>query len=193
MNGSNSNSCTIIVVFITLFIVALMMSVIVQKYLANYPSTIVQQVEILVKNKTLAARLRNKYPKTHSVTNDRDLREYVLNLKRDSMKSSDSLSKVIFDPRIHVVNNALGLHSFVSRIQGTKIKRKNEIRISSFFKKCPEAFLKMICVHELAHLREKEHNKSFYRLCTHMLSDYHQVEFDVRLLLIEQELHGPLY
>ena len=47
-----------------------------------------------------------------------------------------------------------------------------------------------ITVHELAHLKEKEHNKAFYRLCLHMLKDYHQLELDIRLYLIQLELGG---
>ena len=38
-------------------------------------------------------------------------------------------------------------------------------------------------IHELAHLREKSHDKAFYQLCTHMAPDYHQLEFDLRLYL----------
>ena len=41
----------------------------------------------------------------------------------------------------------------------------------------------MIVVHELAHLKELEHDKAFYALCHHMASDYSQLEFDVRLWL----------
>jgi predicted metal-dependent hydrolase len=41
----------------------------------------------------------------------------------------------------------------------------------------------MIAVHELSHLREKEHNKAFYQLCCHMEPDYHQLELDTRLWL----------
>jgi len=29
----------------------------------------------------------------------------------------------------------------------------------------------MIVVHELAHLKEKQHNKAFYRLCLNMLDN----------------------
>ena len=67
------------------------------------------------------------------------------------------------------------------------------MRISAVFKKTPEAFLNMIVVHELAHLKEKEHNKAFYRLCLNMLGDYHQLELDMRLFLIQMELGNSIY
>jgi len=43
--------------------------------------------------------------------------------------------------------------------------------------------LQMIVVHELAHLKVRDHDKAFYALCEHMLADYHQIEFDTRLYL----------
>ena len=48
----------------------------------------------------------------------------------------------------------------------------------------------MIVVHELAHLKEREHDKAFYALCQHMEPDYHQLEFDLRLWLTALELPG---
>jgi hypothetical protein len=92
-----------------------------------------------------------------------------------------------------VLHQALGLHSFVSRVQGNNLKSKNEIRIGAVFKKCPIEFLKMIVVHELAHLKEKEHNKSFYKLCEYMEPEYYQLEFDMRLYLTYLDLTGKLY
>ena len=109
------------------------------------------------------------------------------------MKKSQPLSKIMYDSKLHVVHNALGLHSYVSRVQGGKLKIKNELRASTVFKKAPEAFLNMIVVHELAHLKEREHNKAFYRLCRHMLNNYHQLELDMRLYLIQLESGGTLY
>ena len=81
----------------------------------------------------------------------------------------------------------------MSRVQGGKLKSKNELRISAVFKKAPEAFLNMIVVHELAHLKEKDHNKAFYQLCRHMLPDYHQLEFDMRVYLTLLEAGGAIY
>ncbi len=165
----------------------------IQKYLGNYPPTVIQQVQSQVDNDKLADFLLQRHSITHCVYNDNDLREYVLALKNQHMKKSSRLSKVIYDRKIHVVHNALGLHSYVSRKQGGKIKAKNELRVSAVFKQSSEALLNMIVVHELAHLKEKEHNKAFYRLCLHMLPDYHQLEFEMRLMLVQLEQGGSIY
>ena len=60
-------------------------------------------------------------------------------------------------------------------MQGGKLKAKAEIRVATVFRNAPEPFLRMIVVHELAHLKEKEHNKAFYQLCCHMEPQYHQL------------------
>jgi len=163
------------------------------KYLTNYPPALIAQVDSLIKNDGLLKYLLERYPKQHNVANDNDLRDYVSTLKNQYMKKSPPLSKIMYDGKLHVVHNALGLHSYVTRVQGGKLKSKNELRISAVFKKTPEEFLKMIVVHELAHLKEREHNKAFYRLCEHMLKDYHQLELDMRLYLIQLELAGSIY
>ena len=163
------------------------------QYLSHYPERLQQQIQQMIDDNALGDWLRTRYPTTHSVANDNDLREYVMGLKNQYMKKTQPLSKVIYDQKIHIVNHALGLHSYVSRVQGGKLKSKNELRVSSLFKNTPEPFLNMIVVHELAHLKEKEHNKAFYKLCQHMLPDYHQIEFDVRVYLTELELTGYVY
>ncbi|SIT09955.1 M48 family metallopeptidase [Neptunomonas antarctica] len=163
------------------------------KYLSAYAPELQNQVQEMIDQKRLAQFLLTKYPNPHDVVNDRCLRDYVMTLKNQYLKKSAPLSKIGYDSKIHVINNALGLHSYVSRVQGAKLKSKNEIRISTLFKKAPEAFLSMIVVHELAHLKEKEHNKAFYQLCQYMLPDYHQLEFEMRLYLTHVELDGTLY
>ncbi|MES2624854.1 MAG: M48 family metallopeptidase [Pseudomonadota bacterium] len=162
-------------------------------YISSYPADLQQQVQEMIDEDSLQQFLLGKYPAAHKVANDGQLREYVMDIKNTYMKKTDPLSKIVYDSRIHVINNALGLHTYISRVQGDKLKSKNEIRVSTVFKKAPEEFLKMIVVHELAHLREKDHNKNFYQLCEHMLPGYHQLEFDARLYLIQLELGGSLY
>lgn len=158
------------------------------KYISSYPQNIQDQVQAMIEGGKLAAFLLKKYPKPHNINNDKDLREYTLDIKNQFMKKSSPLSKVIYDGKIHVINNALGLHSYVPRIQGYKVKMKNELRISSVFKKSPLELLNMIVVHELAHLKEKQHDKAFYKLCQHMLPDYHQLEFDMRLYMTQLDM-----
>lgn len=163
------------------------------KYLSAYAPKLQQQILQLLEQNRLTDYLLKKYPTVNSVPNDNALRDYVMTLKNHYLKKSQPLSKIVFDKKIHVVNNALGLHSFVSRVQGGKLKSKNEIRISTLFKNTPVEFLNMIVVHELAHLKEKEHNKAFYQLCQHMLPDYHQIEFDVRVFLTHLDEKGEVY
>lgn len=94
----------------------------------------------------------------------------------------------MYDNKIHVLKNALGLAYGGLRVQGGKLKAKAEIRVATVFRNAPEPFLRMIVVHELAHLKEKEHNKAFYQLCCHMEPHYHQLEFDTRLWLTQLSL-----
>jgi UTP pyrophosphatase len=163
------------------------------KYLAGYPATVTDQVHRLLDNDKLAELLLKKYPVTHDIKTDKALYIYVVDMKNQFLRQSSPLSKVVYDDKIDVLHQALGLHSFVSRVQGNNLKSKNEIRIGSIFKNGPLEFLRMIVVHELAHLREKQHNKAFYKLCTHMSPDYHQLEFDMRLYLTYLDLVGKLY
>jgi predicted metal-dependent hydrolase len=163
------------------------------RYLDHYPENITKQVRRLVESGKLADYLLGKYPCAHGVRTDRALYDFATAIKNDAMRKAPPLSKVAFDSKIHVIDNALGTHTYATRVQGGKIKTKNEIRVAALFKNVPEAFLRMIVVHELAHFREKEHNKAFYRLCEHMEPEYHQVEFDTRLYLTQTELFGKLY
>ena len=165
----------------------------IHKYLTNYSPSLIAQVESLLENNKLKSYLLNRYPKPHNIANDNDLRDYVMSIKNQYMKKSQPLSKIMYDSKLHVVHNALGLHSYATRIQGGKLKTKNELRVSSVFKKTPEEFLNMIVVHELAHLKEKEHNKAFYRLCLNMQGNYHELELDMRLFLIQLETEKSIY
>lgn len=162
-------------------------------YLSQYAAEVQHKAEAMLTSNSVGDWLLKRYPEAHAYSSERALYDYAQQLKNTFMRSSSPIAKVIYDDKIHVVNNALGLHTFVSRVQGNKLKAKHEIRISALFRAVPEAFLKMILVHELAHLREKEHNKAFYKLCTYMEPDYHQLEFEVRLYLAHTERYQKLW
>ena len=162
-------------------------------YLNHYRQETQDQVRQLIQKEKLTEYLLSKYPLTHDIKTDKALFVYVTDLKNNYMKKSAPLSKVLYDGKINVIHNALGTHRFVSRVQGGKLKAKNEIRVASMFKNVPEAFLQMIVVHELAHFKQNEHNKAFYSLCEHMEPSYHQLEFDLRLYLTHIDMFGKLY
>ncbi|MGL1931534.1 MAG: DUF45 domain-containing protein [Desulfotalea sp.] len=163
------------------------------KYLQGYPDNLTDQVQGLIAESKLQTLLLKKYPTQHQIRTDKALYEYVMAIKNSSMQQSQPLSKVIFDSKIKMQNQALGVHKIISRVQGRKLKSKNEIRIASTFRKAPEPLLRMIVVHELAHLKEKDHNKAFFKLCSHLEPEYHQLEFDMRLYMTQLDIFGPLY
>jgi len=158
------------------------------KYLHGYPPALLAQVQGLIDAGRLAGAVAQRHPEAHAVRTERALYDYVCELKARHMKSAPPLAKVAYDPHLHVLKNALGTHTAVSRVQGTQLKAKREIRIAVLFKEAPADFLRMIVVHELAHLKEREHGKAFYALCRYMEPDYHQLEFDLRLWLTAREL-----
>ncbi len=162
------------------------------KYLAGYPEHVLAQVRELLAEDRLGALLRSRYSNRHDIRSDRALFDYVQGLKSEFLRSAEPLSKVCFDSKLHVIRHALGTHPSVSRVQGGKLKAKREIRIATLFREAPPEFLKMITVHELAHLKEKAHDKAFYQLCTHMEPHYHQYEFDLRLYLTQVEVTGQM-
>ena len=137
------------------------------KYLLGYPEHVLVQVQKVIDQGKLGEVLQRKYGDKHEVRTDKALYDYVLDLKARHMRNADAIHKVVFDG---------------------KLKAKREIRVAALFKDTPPEFLKMIVVHELAHLKEKAHDKAFYQLCLHMEPDYHQHEFDLRLYLTNLEL-----
>jgi predicted metal-dependent hydrolase len=157
------------------------------KYLAGYPPELLGQVKELLAEGRLVDHLHRRYPERHEVGSDGALYAYVNALKSRHMRNAGPLAKVVYDSRLHLTQRALGTHTAVSHAQGGNLKARREIRIASLFREAPAAFLRMIVVHELAHLKEREHGKAFYALCTHMEPSYHQLEFDVRLWLTALE------
>lgn len=157
------------------------------KYLVGYPEHVQARVREMLAQGRIADLLRARYGEAHAVRNDRQLYDYTVAMKDRYLRTAAPLDKVVYDNRLQVMKHALGTHTSVSRVQGRRLKASREIRIASVFLDAPAEFLRMIVVHELAHLKESDHNKAFYQLCTHMAPDYHQLEFDLRLYLTHLE------
>lgn len=153
-------------------------------YLQAYsPQLRAQVLALLHKPDGVRNWLLERYPQAHQLRSDKALYAYVGEFKAAHLRKAGTLHSVSYDSKIHVVRNALGLHTRKAVVQGGRLNARHEIRIASMFKHAPEAFLRMIVVHELAHLRIADHDKTFYDLCCHMTPDYHQLELDVRVYL----------
>ncbi|HLP96989.1 MAG TPA: YgjP-like metallopeptidase domain-containing protein [Sideroxyarcus sp.] len=159
-------------------------------YLAGYPAALVAQVRELIAHDKVAALLLRKYPQAHAVRTDKALYDYVLEIKNRHLRNAGQLSKVAYDNKLQTLRNALGTHTTHARVQGGNLKAKKEIRIASLFKATPPEFLRMIVVHELAHMKVREHDKAFYQLCQHMEPEYGQLEFDLRVYLTYLDTGG---
>ncbi|MEO3691193.1 M48 metallopeptidase family protein [Roseateles paludis] len=154
------------------------------RYLAGYAPELIAQAERLHLEGRLADYLARRLPEPHGVRDDAALFAYVQELKARHLRNASPLQHVGYDAKLRVLQHALGTHTRRTQVQGSRLKMRREIRVASLFKQAPAALLRMIVVHELAHLRELEHNKAFYQLCQHMEPDYAQLEFDLRLYLM---------
>ena len=159
-------------------------------YLKGYAPELLATARRLLAEGRLGETVLRRHPEPSPVRNERELQAYVQGLKARHLKTAPPLAKVAFDPRLHVVANALGTHTAISRVHGGRLVAKREIRIAALFKEAPADFVRTIVVHELAHLREREHDKAFYALCRHIEPDYHQLEFELRLWLTARELES---
>lgn len=154
------------------------------KYLQHYPRALQDKIRQLQTQNKLGDYINQRYPHSNAIQTDKALYAYSNEIKQAFLRNAPLLDKVQYDNRLSIDHHALGLNTAISRVQGGKLKAKKEIKISSFFKTSPVEFLRMIVVHELAHLKERNHDKAFYQLCRYMEPDYHQIEFDCRVYLL---------
>lgn len=164
------------------------------KYLKGYSEDLIKQVDFVIKENRLGEILVQKYKSKHKITTDKELYNLTTEIKNRFMKNSKMPNRVYYDNKIETLNNALGLHSYIPIQHGKKIKVINDIKISMNFKNMPYEFLYNVLIHEIAHLKEKEHDKAFYNLCQNMSPEYFQVDFDLRLYLTYLDLYKkPLW
>ena len=91
------------------------------KYLTGYPEPLLVQVRELIAQNRVNDLLQKRYPDANTVRTDRALQDYTLALKTQFMKSAITPSKVVFDNRLQVMKHALGTHTQISRVHGSKL------------------------------------------------------------------------
>lgn len=128
-------------------------------YLEGYDPGVLARVRELLAQDQLGPYLASRYREAHEVRSDKALFLVAVELKDRFLKNAAPLSKVMYDSKLQVLSHALGTLTAVSRVQGRRLKASREIRVASLFREAPAAFLRMILVHELAHLKETEHKR----------------------------------
>lgn len=152
-------------------------------FLDEYPDKVQNKIRTIIEEDKLEAYLEDLYPEKHKINTDKALFEYVQDLRKKYMKKAAPAHKVVFEDKNETIFNALGdnINDLILFDNGHKIK--NVIRIAEFYQNAPVELFHMVVVHELAHIKEREHDNNFFRLCKHMDGDYDQHEFDLRLYL----------
>lgn len=153
------------------------------RYLTGYGPAVMAHAEALLAEGRLLDWVLARHPEPHDVRTDRALHDHVQALRAQALRSAPRLDKVMYDGTLERVGKALGTHTSISRAHGGRLQAKREIRIATVFRDGPRDFLDMIVAHELAHLREAEHDKRFYALCEHLAPGYAQLELETRLWL----------
>ena len=153
-------------------------------YFNGYPEPIRAQVNTLISSGKLIQYFKKKYPSGHQYNSEKALYEYANTLKQQFLKNAAKLDSVKYEKRKDLVLNALGTHTFKRHAHGKKLKAQHHIAVANQLKYAPLEVLKALVVHELAHFKEKDHNKGFYNLCCHMQANYFECELDLRLFMV---------
>ncbi len=162
-------------------------------YLDGYPARVIADVQEIGARGELREWLLSRYPESHRLRNERALYAHAVALKNRHLRQAPPLAKVVYDPRLEVLRNALGLHTRNARVHGNRLSARNEIRVASVFRRAPQAFLDMILVHELAHLKVPDHSRAFYQLCRNMEPEYDRLELHARIWLAGRAALGDIY
>ncbi len=76
------------------------------KYISHYPKDLQDKIKVLIEKEKLSSYIKTKYPTAHTYTNDKTLYSYVMDFKNEYFKKYQ-VSKVMYDGKINVINNAL--------------------------------------------------------------------------------------
>ena len=88
-------------------------------YLQGYPESLLAQVTTLIEQGRLGEVLQKRYPQGHDVNSDKALYQYTQDLKNRFLRGAAPINKVMYDSKIHVLNNALDEPCELEPIFGT--------------------------------------------------------------------------
>lgn len=113
----------------------------------------------------------------------RERKEYTA----EEIKQLKEKAAAYLPGRVALYGGRMGLSPTGIKITGAR-KRfgscsgKNSLCFSCFLMEYPPEFIDYVVVHELAHIREKNHSKSFYSLVESYLPDYRE-----RIRLVKEQ------
>ena len=89
-------------------------------YLQAYPPSLQQQAMGLVQSGQLGEWLLQRHPQAHQMRSDKALHGYVTGLKTEYMRNAAPLAKVVYDSKLQLVYQALGIHMRSGKNHGGK-------------------------------------------------------------------------
>lgn len=119
-------------------------------------------------DKNLRKREQNKATETQS---------YKTSITDEEAKHK---AKEILPQKVELYSNIMGLHPIGVKITSAKTRfgscsGKNSICFSHMLMKYPEEAIDYVVVHELAHIKHKNHGPKFYELVEKYIPNYKQI------------------
>ncbi|MGB0733309.1 MAG: YgjP-like metallopeptidase domain-containing protein [Pontibacterium sp.] len=162
------------------------------RYIAHYPTQVKAQVTELLTTERLGDWLKQRHGTPHNFRANHQLFELGQTLKNQFLRKAPPLHHIAYSDKVLRSHDALGVNVKKTRSHGKKQPIRREILVDTLFKGLSEPLLRMILAHEIAHIKEQEHNKSFYSLCCHIEPQYHQLELELRLILVYRDYYNSL-
>jgi len=95
------------------------------KYLGGYPSALLDKVRLLIERDELGAYLEKRHPGRHEVQSDKALYAYTNALRQQHLRNAPGIDRVWYDSKLDVIGKALGLHTAISHVHGSRLKARH--------------------------------------------------------------------
>ncbi|MFT5089959.1 MAG: hypothetical protein ACI8PG_004333, partial [Planctomycetota bacterium] len=72
------------------------------RYIDGSPEDVLERVQAMLEHGELEKLLSKRYPISNTITSDKSLYDFVIELKKRYLKSSPPIARVLFDKRISI-------------------------------------------------------------------------------------------